>query len=44
MYQVAVTGNTTEDARFTAQDAAEKAMEQMTMAAGLMGAVGKQDF
>lgn len=35
MYQVAVTGNTTEDARFTAQDAAEKAMEQMVLPRGV---------
>lgn len=35
MYQVAVTANTTEDQRFTAQEAADAAMEQMVLPRGV---------
>ena len=35
MYQVAVTANTTEAERFTAQDAADKAMDQMVLPRGV---------
>lgn len=35
MYQVAVTANTTEAERFTAQDAADEAMEQMVLPRGV---------
>lgn len=35
MYQVAVTANTTEAERFTAQDAADKAMDQMMLPRGV---------
>lgn len=35
LYQVAVTANTTEEERFTAQDAANRAMEQMVLPRGV---------
>lgn len=43
MYQVAVTANTTEAERFTAQDAADKAMEQMVLPRGVTEAESMMD-
>lgn len=43
MYQVAVTANTTEEDRFTAQDAADKAMEQMVLPRGVTEAESMMD-
>ena len=43
IYQVAVTANTTEDARFTAQDAADEAMNQMILPKGVTRATSTID-
>ena len=43
IYQVAVTANTTEDARFTAQDAADEAMDQMVLPRGVTRATSTMD-
>ncbi len=43
LYQVAVTANTTEEARFTAQDAAEEGMSQMVLPKGVERATSMMD-
>ena len=43
IYQVAITANTTEDARFTAQDAADEAMDQMVLPRGVSRATSMMD-
>ena len=43
IYQVAITANTTEDARFTAQDAADEAMDQMVLPRGVTRAASMMD-
>ena len=43
IYQVAVTASTTEDARFTAQDAADEAMDQMVLPRGVSRATSMMD-
>ena len=43
IYQVAVTASTTEDARFTAQDAADEAMDQMVFPRGVTRATSMMD-
>ncbi|MDE6213971.1 MAG: efflux RND transporter permease subunit [Lachnospiraceae bacterium] len=43
IYQVAVTASTTEDARFTAQDAADAAMDQMVLPRGVSRATSMMD-
>ncbi len=43
VYQVAVTASTTEDARFSAQDAADEAMEQMVLPRGVSRATSMMD-
>ena len=43
IYQVAVTAGTTEDARFTAQEAADEAMEQMVLPRGVTRATSMMD-
>ncbi len=43
VYQVAVTASTTEDARFTAQDAANEAMDQMVLPRGVTRATSMMD-
>ena len=43
IYQVAVTASTTEEARFTAQDAADAAMEQMVLPRGVSRASSMMD-
>ncbi len=43
IYQVAVTAATTEDARFTAQEAADEAMEQMVLPRGVTRATSMMD-
>lgn len=43
IYQVAVTANTTEEARFTAQEAADEAMEQMVLPRGVSRASSMMD-
>ena len=43
IYQVAITANTTEDARFTAQDAADEAMDQMVLPRGVTRATSMMD-
>ena len=43
VYQVAVTAGTTEDARFTAQDAANEAMDQMVLPRGVTRATSTMD-
>lgn len=43
IYQIAVTANTTEDARFTAQDAVDEAMDQMVLPRGVSRATSMMD-
>lgn len=43
IYQVAVTASTTEEARFTAQDAADEAMDQMVLPRGVSRATSMMD-
>lgn len=43
IYQVAVTANTTEDAKYTAQEAADEAMEQMILPKGVSQATSMMD-
>ena len=43
IYQVAVTASTTEDARFTAQDAADEAMDRMVLPRGVTRATSTMD-
>lgn len=43
IYQVAITANTTEDARFTAQDAADEAIEQMIFPRGVSRATSMME-
>lgn len=43
IYQVAVTANTTEDAKYTAQEAADEAMDQMILPKGVSQATSMMD-
>ena len=43
IYQVAITASTTEDARFTAQDAADEAMDQMILPRGVTRAASMME-
>ena len=43
IYQVSITANTTEDARFTAQDAADEAMKQMILPRGVTRATSMME-
>lgn len=43
IYQIAVTANTTEDARFTAQDAVDEAMDQMVLPRGVSRGTSMMD-